>query len=203
MNDTQLGPPPIETTVLLLGDSEVGKSTFLSQPPSNLSPSATSKQAHLLLDSHQPFTFGIRFSNIPYRLNFYDTSSPTDWKTLKPNVVVLCYAVSNRLSLINLQRFWAKELQTALQYELPVLLLALKRDLRSEKDPNGIIYPQEGHRIAQELRCDRYMECSSMTGELVAEVWEDISRTAVLAAGGGKVGSNGNGGLSDGGCSIM
>jgi Ras family protein A len=41
---------------------------------------------------------------------------------------------------------------------MPILLLALKRDLRSEKDPNGIIYPQEGHRIAQELRCDRYME---------------------------------------------
>lgn len=43
-----------------------------------------------------------------------------------------------------------------------------------------------------------------MTGELVPEVWEDISRTAVLAAGGGKGGSSGGGGgLSDGGCVIM
>ncbi|CAD6442217.1 bc25d216-efbc-47c5-89f2-accb3c57f34e [Sclerotinia trifoliorum] len=203
MDEPPLGPPPIETTVLLLGDPDVGKSTFLSKPPSNLSSSASSTQAQLLLDSRQPFTFGIRFSNIPYRINFYDSSSPIDWKTLKPNVVVLCYAVPNRLSLVNVQRFWAKQLQTAFQYELPILLLALKRDLRSEKDPNGIIYPQEGHRIAQELRCDRYMECSSMTGELVAEVWEDISRTAVLAAGGGKGGSSGGGGLSDGGCVIM
>ncbi|KAG4035079.1 hypothetical protein MFRU_002g04260 [Monilinia fructicola] len=202
MDEPPLGPPPIETTVLLLGDSNVGKSTFLSRPPSNLSPIEATTQAQVLLDSHQPITFGIRFSNIPYRLNFYDTSSPIDWRTLKPNVIILCYAVSNRASLLNLQTFWHKILQTTFQYELPILLLALKRDLRSEQDPNGIIYPQEGHRVAQELRCDRYMECSSQTGELVAEVWEDISRTAVLAAGGGKAGSN-NGGLSDGGCSIM
>jgi hypothetical protein len=46
--------------------------------------------------------------------------------------------------------------------------------------------------------------CSSMTGELVAEVWEDISRTAVLAVGGGKNGAdNGSGGLSEGGCRVM
>ncbi|PQE28030.1 hypothetical protein CJF32_00005777 [Rutstroemia sp. NJR-2017a WRK4] len=193
---------PIETTVLLLGDPEVGKSTFLSQPPSTSSSSST--PAHLLLDAHQPFTFGVRFSNVPYRINFYDTASPVDWRTLKPNVVILCYAVSQRLSLINITRYWAKELQTAFQYEMPILLLALKRDLRSEKDPNGIIYPQEGHRIAQELRCDRYMECSSMTGELVTEVWEDISRTAVLAVGGGKNGADdGSGGLSEGGCELM
>jgi hypothetical protein len=43
-----------------------------------------------------------------------------------------------------------------------------------------------------------------MTGELVAEVWEDISRTAVLAVGGGKNGANdGSGGLSEGGCGVM
>ncbi|RAL59939.1 hypothetical protein DID88_000565 [Monilinia fructigena] len=124
MDEPPLGPPPIETTVLLLGDSDVGKSTFLSKltrpTPSN--------------------------------------------QTVAPN------------------------LQTTFQYELPILLLALKRDLRSEQDPNGIIYPQEGHRVAQELRCDRYMECSSQNGELVAEVWRTLVETAVLAAGGGKSG---------------
>lgn len=79
----------------------------------------------------------------------------------------------------------------------PVLLLGLKRDLRSEEDPNGIIYPQEGYRIAQEMRCDRYLECSAVTGELVHEVFEDICRTAALTSKGE------GGGLSEGGCELM
>ena len=69
--------------------------------------------------------------------------------------------------------------------------------MRSEKDPNGIIYPQEAYRIAQELRCDKYMECSAVSGELLREVWEDVCRTAV-----GSVEVEG-GGLSDGGCVVM
>lgn len=78
-----------------------------------------------------------------------------------------------------------------------MLLLGLKRDLRSEDDPNGIIYPQEAYRIAQEMRCDKYMECSAVSGELIAECWEDVCRTAAGTRGGLA------GGLSDGGCELM
>ncbi|RFU29099.1 hypothetical protein B7463_g7243, partial [Scytalidium lignicola] len=85
--------------------------------------------------------------------------------------------------------------------EITVLLLGdakvgLKRDLRSETDPNGIVYPQEGYRIAQEMRCDKYMECSAATGELLEEVFEDICRTAVLT-------TTSSSGLSEGGCNVM
>jgi Ras family protein A len=80
--------------------------------------------------------------------------------------------------------------------DLPILILGLKRDLRSETDPNGIIYPQEAYRVAQEMRCDKYMECSAVTGELVHEVFEDICRTAAMT-------TTSKGGLSEGGCGIM
>ncbi len=66
--------------------------------------------------------------------------------------------------------------------------------MRSETDPNGIIYPQEGHRIAQELRADKYMECSAVTGELVKEVFEDICRTAAMTTKGKRI--------SEGGCIV-
>ena len=137
---------------------------------------------------------------------------------MHPNVIVLCYDISNRLSLINIQRLvsiyccnllkswgklinkhkWIKETNRAFasRTDLPVLLLGLKRDLRSETDPNGVIYPQEAHRMAQEMRCDKYMECSALTGELVHEVFEDTCRTAVMA-------TTDMGSLSQGGCGIM
>ena len=79
---------------------------------------------------------------------------------------------------------------------LPVLVLGLKRDLRDEKDPNGIIYPQESYRIAQEMRADKYMECSAVTGELLAETFEDIYLAAVKSTTDG-------GAQSDGGCTLM
>jgi GTPase SAR1 family protein len=93
---------------------------------------------------------------------------------------------------------WIKEFRTTFEAGdgLPLLVLGLKRDLRSEDDPNGIIYPQEAYRIAQELRADKYAECSALTGELLKETFEDICRTAMA------VGTSGDG-QSEGGCQLM
>ena len=52
----------------------------------------------------QPFVFEIRSRKGPYRFEFYDTSSPESWRLLRPDLVVLCYDISHRLTLINLQR---------------------------------------------------------------------------------------------------
>lgn len=70
---------------------------------------------------------------------------------------------------------------------LPVILLGLKRDIRSEEDYGGsvkpaagnaesedqqqlngreFVYPQEALAVAQGMRCDRYCECSAVTGEV-------------------------------------
>jgi Ras family protein A len=76
------------------------------------------------------------------------------------------------------------------------LVLGLKRDLRSEDDPNGIIYPQDGYCAAQEIRADKYMECSAVTGELLTETFEDICKTAFKT-------TEDAGGQAEGGCSLM
>ncbi len=77
-----------------------------------------------------------------------------------------------------------------------MLVLGLKRDLRSENDPNGIIYPQEAYRIAQEMRADKYMECSAATGELLKETFEDVCTPAMKTTKAG-------GAHSEGGCCLM
>lgn len=74
-------------------------------------------------------------------------------------------------------------------------MLGLKRDLRREDDPNGILYPHEGCGVAQSLRADMYLECSAATGTLLAEVFEDISRRAIQTAS--------SGGQSEGACTAM
>ncbi|KAK3397292.1 P-loop containing nucleoside triphosphate hydrolase protein [Sordaria brevicollis] len=185
-------------TILLVGDEKCGKSTFLSRISKGRHNLKGKVPITLLRDLDQPFIFDIRTRRGEYRFEFYDTSSPESWRLLRPDLIILCYDISQRLSLINLQRVWNKEIRTAgvTGDTTPILMLGLKRDLRSENDPNGIIYPQEAYRIAQEMRSDKYMECSAVTGELLEEVFDDICTTALRT-------TTSEGGQSEAGCAIM
>ncbi|OQE19975.1 hypothetical protein PENSTE_c014G09972 [Penicillium steckii] len=191
-------------TLLLLGDAGCGKSTFLSRlkngrrlTPSQ--PGATVESApEPLRDSDQPFIYDIRFSKKKFTLELYDTASPNQhWTSLHPDVVVIAFDISNRGTLDGLKA-WRNDITRYFQHghgeRIPVMLLGLKRDLRTEGD--GIIYPQETYRIAQELRCDRYAECSAVTGELLAETFEDLARMAGMT-------TTTKGGQTAGGCQIL
>jgi Ras family protein A len=91
-------------SILFLGDANCGKSTFLSRI-SSASVAGPARDIKLLHDIDQPFVYDLKFSNQPYRLECYDTASPENWTLLKPNVIVLCFDISQRLSLINVQRY--------------------------------------------------------------------------------------------------
>ena len=148
--------------------------------------------------------------NRPYRFEFYDTASPEHYTLLSPGFIIICYDISDRRSLVNAQYAWRKEairhynlrregitrgeFPTKRTEDIPVMLLGLKRDKRVEED--GTILPQEGHRVAQEMRCDRYAECSAMTGELMNQVFEDIAKVAAKT-------TTEDGAVSQGGCIVM
>ncbi|KAJ5750168.1 hypothetical protein N7533_007196 [Penicillium manginii] len=151
-------------TLLLVGDVECGKSTFLSRLKSGRRPTpsqtgaATYSLPETLRDSDQPFIYDIRFAKKKFVLELYDTASPNQhWTSLQPDVVVIAFDVSNRNTLDGLK---------------------------------------EAYRIAQELRCDRYAECSAVTGELLAETFEDLARMAGMA-------TTTKGAQTAGGCNIL
>ncbi|KAF2006055.1 P-loop containing nucleoside triphosphate hydrolase protein [Amniculicola lignicola CBS 123094] len=183
--------PPPEVNILLLGDAEVGKSTFLSRLSLGLQPQGDDLPPYSLptmRDLDQPFVFNITMYNRPYLFQFYDTSSPTNYTLLHPDFLVLCYDISRRESLNNLRGKWRTMVNGHFDCDqaLPVMVLGLKRDLRKEwtdEEKRGggrgpSVMPEEGLAIAQGLRADRYAECSAVTGELCREVLEDVARTA-------------------------
>ncbi|KAF2861554.1 P-loop containing nucleoside triphosphate hydrolase protein [Piedraia hortae CBS 480.64] len=174
-------------SILLLGDAEAGKSTFLARLANRP-----------LRDEDQPFPFDIRLPKYgSFRLEFSDTSSPTNYTLLKPACIVLCYDISVPSTLTSLSSKWKYIVETHFNYNelLPVLVLGLKRDVRNRG--TAFVLPQEGLRVAQEMRCDRYLECSALTGELCREVIEDITNTAVMT-------TTAKGGRSEGAtCNIM
>jgi GTPase SAR1 family protein len=136
--------------------------------------------------------------NRPYRFEISDTASPQNYTLLQPDVLVLCYDVSHRPSLYSLKENWKHTIDGHFNVSerLPVVVVGLKRDLRvewtEEEQKAGVlgssVMPQEGLRVAQEMRADKYTECSAVTGELCQEVLEDISKTAAMTttAGGGR-----------------
>lgn len=116
-----------------------------------------------------------------FRLEFYDTASPTSYVLLRPSVIVLCFSIVDRGSLASLHQTWKDIVERHFNYneQIPVIVLGLKRDLRKADDPDSV----SGHEavtIAQNMRCDRYCECSAVTGELSELVFEDIAKTAAL-----------------------
>lgn len=198
-----LDPPP-EVNILLLGDADVGKSLFMSRLSLGIRPQEDSLPPYelpKLRDMDQPFCFNVTLYGRPYDIKFYDTSSPENYTLLRPSFIVLCYDISRRSTLDSLMGRWREEVNGHFNYdeELPVMVLGLKRDLRrewteEEKKDGGrgeSVMPQEGLGIAQQLRVDRYAECSALTGELCRQVLEDIARTAAKT-------TTENGGKSEG-----
>ncbi len=132
--------------------------------------------------------------NRPFRFQFYDTASPTNYTLLRPDFLILCYDISKRSTLESLSSRWKWEVESHFNYDekLPVMVLGLKRDLRkewTEKDKlvfgkGESVMPEEGLGVAQRMRVDRYAECSAVTGELCREALEDIAKTAAKVSSG-------------------
>jgi Ras family protein A len=143
-----------------------------------------------LRDSDQPYAFDITLYGRPYRIQFYDTASPTKYTLLRPSFVILCYDITSRASLDSLATNWLPIVNEHFNYDenLPVMVLGLKRDLRKqwtleevgpEKKGRGkSVMPHEGVQTAQRMLCDNYAECSAITGELCREVLEDVAKTS-------------------------
>ncbi|ODA82032.1 hypothetical protein RJ55_00537 [Drechmeria coniospora] len=180
--------------LLLVGDDKCGKTTFLSR----LSAGDETNPIPLLRDIDQPYIFNVSLSGKPFHLEFYDTSCAQHWRLLDPDVIIVCYDIGRRPSLVSMRTFWLNEVKAAFPRidGLPIVVLGLKRDLRCKLQPDAVVDPQEAYQMAQTMRADRYVECSAVTGELVKLAFEDICITATKT-------TTAAGGQTEGGCTVL
>ncbi|KAK5134550.1 hypothetical protein LTR08_006335 [Meristemomyces frigidus] len=189
---------PPEIPILLLGDEGVGKSTFLSRLTlGSTHPPNTPLPLLRPLDQPYPFNISLyarpyRFTfSTPASPTHYTLLRPAVL------ILCYSIADPASLANLRTKWKPLVETHFNHDEALPVIVLGLQRDVRERADYDGrvrqprpelnamgqgdegdedmqvlngrpFVYPQEALRVAQEMRCDRYCECSALTGEVTS-----------------------------------
>lgn len=136
------------------------------------------------------------------QLALWDTAGQEDYERLRPlaysqsHVILIGFSVDSPDSLENVQHKWILEARDKCP-DVPIILVGLKNDLRQDpaaieemrKRSQRFVTAREGEQMAQVCGARRYLECSSLTGEGVDDVFEAATRAALLTNG--KQGGNG------------
>ncbi|KAN0121784.1 hypothetical protein V8E51_000110 [Hyaloscypha variabilis] len=126
-------------------------------------------------------------------LHLRDTSGWEDYDRIRPlsypdsNVVLICFAVDSPDSLDDVQWKWINEVAYYCS-RVPIILVGLKKDLRDDsktieelhKISQKPITYEQGAQVAEKIGAYKYLECSVLTNEGVAEVLEYAARAALL-----------------------
>ena len=93
------------------------------------------------------------------------------------DVFLLCFDVSQRSSFDRVETYWVPDLRQ-LQHNTPIILVALKTDLR-RGDGDNISF-EEGKSMAEKMGAVDYIEVSSLENTGVSELFAEAEKNAVL-----------------------
>ena len=126
------------------------------------------------------------------QLALWDTAGQEDYERLRPlayskaHVILIGFSVESPDSLENVKAKWADEARERCP-NVPIILVGLKKDLR--EDPEAMetmrkkslrfVSSKQGSDMRDAIGAKRYMECSSLTGDGVDDVFEAATRAAL------------------------
>ena len=157
--------------ILLLGNSDVGKTCFLKQ--------YTDKS---FTENHYT-TIGIDFKikiielyNRLFKLQIWDSGGVERFhkitKTYIPGAhgIIIIYDVTDRNSFKNV-KYWIKMIEENFSRKKPTFLVGTKID-----KPYRVVTTEEGNKLAEELRL-KFFECSSKNGINVDNIFKRLVKT--------------------------
>lgn len=130
------------------------------------------------------------------QLALWDTAGQEDYERLRPlayskaHVILIGFSVDSPDSFENVKAKWAEEARERCP-GVPLILVGLKKDLREDpmaiedmrKRSQRFITTQDGAGMKEIIGARKYLECSSLTGDGVDDVFEAATRAAMINGG--------------------
>ncbi|KAK8143545.1 Rho GTPase [Beauveria asiatica] len=173
--------------LVIVGDGACGKTSLLSVFTLGFFPT------NYIPTVFENYVTDCRVDGKSVQLALWDTAGQEDYERLRPlayakaHVILIGFSVDTPDSLDNVKNKWITEVMD-LCPGVPIILVGLKKDLR--EDPVAIeemrkkslrfVTTHDGESVAREVGAKRYLECSSLSGEGVDDVFEAATRAALL-----------------------
>ncbi|KAF7895072.1 hypothetical protein EAF00_006886 [Botryotinia globosa] len=173
--------------LVIIGDGACGKTSLLSVFTLGYFPT------HYVPTVFENYVTDCRVDGKSVQLALWDTAGQEDYERLRPlayskaHVILIGFSIDTPDSLDNVKHKWVEEANERCP-GVPIILVGLKKDLR--EDPVAreemrtksleFVGTKEADDIAKAIGARKYLECSSLTGDGVDDVFEAATRAALL-----------------------
>ncbi|KAL9108313.1 MAG: hypothetical protein Q9227_006911 [Pyrenula ochraceoflavens] len=180
-------PNVMRRKLVIIGDGACGKTSLLSVFTLGYFPT------HYVPTVFENYVTDCRVDGRSVQLALWDTAGQEDYERLRPlayskaHVILIGFSIDSPDSLENVQHKWVEEARERCP-SVPIILVGLKKDLR--EDPLAIeemrkkslpfVNSRNAQNVADMVGARKYLECSSLTGEGVDDVFEAATRAALL-----------------------
>ena len=175
--------------LVVVGDGAVGKTCLLISYTSNSFPQ---EYVPTVFDN---YSANVMVDNKTVSLGLWDTAGSDDYNTLRPlsypgtDVFVICFSIFNPSSFESVLKKWYPEITQHMESKPPILLVGTKSDLRKKqaaidnlKSTTGEepITHEMGMQMKQEIGAYKFLECSALTQDNLAAVFEEAIRVVLF-----------------------
>ncbi|CAD6504590.1 BgTH12-00098 [Blumeria graminis f. sp. triticale] len=171
--------------LVIIGDGACGKTSLLSVFTLGYFPTVPTVFENYVTDC--------RVDGKNVQLALWDTAGQEDYERLRPlayskaHVIVVGFSIDMPDSLENVKNKWVEEAHERCP-NVPIILVGLKKDLRDDpvaieemrKRSQRLISTREATEMSHTIGARKFLECSSLTGEGVDDVFEAATRAALL-----------------------
>jgi len=173
---------------VLVGDGNCGKTSAAVSYTTNRFPE------HYTPTVFDNYSSNVMVNNEAVLLQIWDTAGPQKHEKLRPlsytqtDGFLMFYSISCRSSFHNIKLVWEPEIRHHCP-TTPIILVATKLDLRFDlklaeqlNDANQtMVTTEEGQKMAQSIGASSFHECSALTQEGLADIFDSLLTTVIQA----------------------